>query len=187
MASEHGLAPRCKLDGAVEFAPDWTALPSPLRGNWLTRKLSRNPKLLRLTGKLGLTAPWLVEDRVFSYAELIQKMTAKPDPSYLRFPGATPSWDNSSRRETGAFILHGSTPELYEKWLSAAVKKARTAHPADPVVFINAWNEWAEGNHLEPCQHWGDGYLRATLRVLRGGGSNQVLPPHRVAISRSHL
>jgi lipopolysaccharide biosynthesis protein len=187
MPSEHGLAPLCKLDGTVEFAPDWDALPPQLRGNWLTRKLSRSPKLLRTAGKLGLTEPWLVEDRVFSYAEFVQKMTAKPDPSYLRFPGAMPSWDNSSRRRSGAFIFKGSTPELYEKLLRAAVRKARSAHPQDPVVFINAWNEWAEGNHLEPCQRWGDGYLRATLRALKGEGSNEVSPPHPVAISESHL
>jgi hypothetical protein len=36
----------------------------------------------------------------------------------------------------------------------------------ESLVFINAWNEWGEGNHLEPCQKWGRAYLEATRRAL---------------------
>jgi len=66
-------------------------------------------------------------------------------------------WDNSPRRKIDAFILHGSTPELYEKWL---------ANTCEKFVFLNAMNEWAEGNHLEPDFKWGLKYLEATKRVL---------------------
>ena len=68
-----------------------------------------------------------------------------------------------------------STPERYERWLREIVNRqaARTGVDGnsgispESLVFINAWNEWAEGNHLEPCQKWGRAYLEATRRALR--------------------
>ena len=60
----------------------------------------------------------------------------------------------------GASILHGSTRELYQQWLAAAAQKAKSVNKDEPIVFINAWNEWAEGNHLEPCQKWNHAYLQ---------------------------
>jgi hypothetical protein len=78
----------------------------------------------------------------------------------------TPGWDNCARRENGALILDGSTPALFQQWLTETVRKVTTNRSNDPVVFINAWNEWAEGNHLEPCQKWGRAYLEATRNAL---------------------
>ena len=74
-------------------------------------------------------------------------MLAKPNPPYLRFPCVMPAWDNTARRESGATMFHGSTPERYQQWLTEIVQKAKTIQADDPIVFINAWNEWAEGNH----------------------------------------
>jgi lipopolysaccharide biosynthesis protein len=168
-ANEHGLASPCHLDGAVEFAPDHQAMPAPRRANWLTHRLCRHPRIQRLAGELGLAQPWLCKHGVYSYAEVMNNMLAKPNPPYLRFPCVTPAWDNSARRQFGAAILHGSTPELYQQWLAAAVQRARALPTGEPIVFINAWNEWAEGNHLEPCQRWGHAYLRATRNALADG------------------
>jgi lipopolysaccharide biosynthesis protein len=164
--SEHGLAPRQGLDGAIEFAPDYGALPKRAPGNWLTQKLATQPKWLELASRLGLAEPWFVQNKVYSYPELVANMLAKPAPSYLSFPCVTPSWDNSARRPTDATIYVGSTPEAYGQWLKTTVEKSRVARPHDPVVFINAWNEWAEGNHLEPCIKWGRAYLEATRAAL---------------------
>jgi len=166
--TEHGLAPQYKLDGAVEFAPDYGALPPRQEANWLTHKLSRRPRTQRLAGKLGLAQPWLTQHGVYSYAGLMQNMLAKPNPHYLRFPCISPAWDNAARRQLGATIVYGSTPELYRQWLAGTVQKAKIVQADEPIVFINAWNEWAEGNHLEPCQRWGRAYLEATRNALNG-------------------
>jgi len=94
-------------------------------------------------------------------------MLAKPSVDYKRFRCATPGWDNSPRRSGGATLLHDSTPEAYEAWLRALVRETQERRDGEErLLFINAWNEWAEGNHLEPDQRHGLAYLEATARSL---------------------
>ena len=75
-------------------------------------------------------------------------------------------WDNSARRKENPFILHNSTPEKYKEWLKYIIENYSWETVPEQFLFINAWNEWAEGNHLEPCQKWGTAYLEATKQVL---------------------
>ncbi len=88
------------------------------------------------------------------------------------YPCVVPSWDNTSRRANyGAFVLGHATPASYERWLRWEIARSRN-RPADQrIVFINAWNEWAEGNHLEPDLRFGLAYLEATRRALERAGS----------------
>jgi lipopolysaccharide biosynthesis protein len=75
----------------------------------------------------------------------------------------TPGFDNSARRPKQGTVFLGSTPQGYGRWLESTLQaESRRGLPVDEqVVFVNAWNEWAEGNHLEPCQRWGRAYLDA--------------------------
>lgn len=83
------------------------------------------------------------------------------------YPGITPMWDNAARRKRHPFILHDSTPEKYKEWLKYLAENYPWETMPEQFLFINAWNEWAEGNHLEPCQKWGTAYLEATKEVLK--------------------
>lgn len=130
------------FDAAVEFQPDGANLP---------------PKL---------TDALLVDHEVFDYSVFVERQLRKPAPPYERFPGVMPGWDNAPRRPSGARIFTGSNPMLYEKWLCAAIRKASQAEAEERLVFINAWNEWGEGNHLEPDLVFGRKYLEATKRAL---------------------
>jgi lipopolysaccharide biosynthesis protein len=79
-----------------------------------------------------------------------------------------PSWDNTARQGERASVYLGSSPQCYSDWLAEAAYHAYTkpVHGKSYVV-INAWNEWAEGTHLEPDQKYGHAFLRASAEVLR--------------------
>lgn len=69
-----------------------------------------------------------------------------------------------------AAIFINSTPEIYDDWLVYIVKNFPWKLNNEKFLFINAWNEWAEGNHLEPCQKWGKKYLEITKENLENNG-----------------
>ncbi len=104
--------------------------------------------------------------RLHDYPQMVRD-TKPPDASYRTFRTVFPAWDNTPRLKGGANIFHNSTPGAYARWLTAAIQDTAARNPADEqLVFINAWNEWAEGAYLEPDAKWGYAYLNATARVL---------------------
>ncbi|CAN5223359.1 hypothetical protein BH11PLA2_BH11PLA2_17610 [soil metagenome] len=105
--------------------------------------------------------------RIFDY-NTAWPVLANPEPvPYLRYDAVFPSWDNTARKGADAWVIYDSTPVAYEEWLRLAVQRAMN-RPADQrVVFLNAWNEWAEGAHLEPDRKYGWAYLEATRRVVQ--------------------
>jgi lipopolysaccharide biosynthesis protein len=151
---DHGLSTKIGADAAVEFAPDWTCLPSRIAVNRPFRFLQK--RLIRGVSK---------HNHICEYADLAERMLDKPPVDYRRFRCVTPMWDNAARRKRDAFIARDSTPERYEYWLREVIKQELKNEGSNHLVFINAWNEWAEGNHLEPCERWGTAYLEATLRA----------------------
>ncbi len=87
-------------------------------------------------------------------------------PDYKLYRSVTPSWDNTARRGENGIIVHGSSPELYQYWLQNIVTSFKPFSEEENLVFINAMNEWAEGNHLEPCIKYGRAYLEATKNAM---------------------
>lgn len=91
-------------------------------------------------------------------------------------PGVCPDWDNASRRQTKAHMLIGSTPEKFSNWVAKAARisleKAAAGQIPAPLLFVNAWNEWAEGAAIEPSwkhQRAYLGALRQGLEVIEAG------------------
>lgn len=126
------------------------------------------------------------ENKVFEYRDVVEKLIERPDPPFRRYPCVAPMWDNTPRVKVGGrTLLHGSTPELYEHWLEGAAEKVASNPPEEQLVFINAWNEWAEGAYLEPDIKHGRAYLEATKRAMESsgvqipavGGSEEAPPP----------
>lgn len=145
------------FDAAVEFAPDWHNM-----GPILKRGIINS-----LTTKFGITFNRFFNNRIFDYTEMVRLMTQKEHPPYKRYRCVTPSWDNSARRDNDATIFINSTPDKYENWLRAVINETKITFKNDErFVFINAWNEWAEGSHLEPDIKWSHAYLKATKNAL---------------------
>ncbi len=140
------------FDAAVEFAPDVHRLGTPVQAL---------PEWRRAHGD-GAEAGG---HRVYRYDDVVRLMLEPREELAPRIPCVMPGWDNSARRDRGALIIDGSTPDAYRRWLRAVIARERE-RSATPLVFINAWNEWAEGAHLEPCQRWGRAYLQATRDAL---------------------
>ena len=93
---------------------------------------------------------------------------ARPRPPYPRYPGAFPHWDNTPRQPLQGTSFDGSAPELFQAYLEAKIREARdTLDPEERFVFVNAWNEWAEGAHLEPDRAYGHRWLQAVRAAMR--------------------
>lgn len=100
------------------------------------------------------------------YRKIIAQSTNRPVPSFTLYRGIIPSWDNTARRQNTPTTIVNSSPELYGEWLRYLRTYTRQQFDdhKDNFIFINAWNEWGEGCHLEPDQKWGLSYLEETLR-----------------------
>ncbi|MEL7018294.1 MAG: glycoside hydrolase family 99-like domain-containing protein, partial [Pseudomonadota bacterium] len=123
-----------------------------------------------LTGNPNLVPP-NAEDfagKVFDWRDLVKRSHHYPPAHYKLFRGVNPSWDNTARRGARGTVLLNSSPALYQEWLTNAVTDTcqRIASPDERLVFINAWNEWAEGAHLEPDEKYGYAWLEATRRAV---------------------
>jgi glycosyltransferase involved in cell wall biosynthesis len=105
---------------------------------------------------------------VYSYDELIEKSIKNNTDKYKKFKGICPSWDNEARKPGKGTSLFGANPEKYKKWLKYVCEYTdQNFAENEKLLFVNAWNEWAEGAHLEPDRYYGYAYLQATYDVLK--------------------
>jgi hypothetical protein len=90
--------------------------------------------------------------------------------SGLEYPLVVPNWENTPRSGLNGLIPDGSTPELFREMLKKPVRKVERRAAEDRIVFVKAWNEWAEGSHLEPDTVHGHRYLEAIGDCVRPTG-----------------
>jgi lipopolysaccharide biosynthesis protein len=161
---------RWGFDVAVEFVP-CPFQPTP------QRRIKRLATALfaRFNARRNGTA----KAAIHLYDDLVDDRSAAPPPSgasadrWLRC--VTPGWDNSARRKNGPIIFLGSNPDKYAAWLTRMIRWTRQhTPPGRRFVFVNAWNEWAEGNHLEPDRKHGHAFLEATRDSLNAGNHETV-------------
>jgi len=104
--------------------------------------------------------------RVYDYCDLADHRDDLAEPGLASFEAVMPSWDNEVLAPMAGTSFLSATPEEYANWLSKAIVITSQRRAEVQLVFINAWNAWSEGAHLESDQRYGYGYLHATASVL---------------------
>ena len=104
---------------------------------------------------------------VYEYSDLAAFYRRRTYTGQTVFRTVTPGWDNTARKLARGRVFNNSTPDAYAEWLDSICRATLSHTPAERLVFINAWNEWAEGAHLEPDRRFGYAYLKATADVLK--------------------
>jgi lipopolysaccharide biosynthesis protein len=148
------------FDAAIEFPPnnsgprDVTSEVTPLAGEY--------------------------EGKVYDWKSLAERSQAYQHQPYKLFRGVCPGWDNTARRKANASVLVNNNPADYENWLRRAISDTTLSSQTsdERLIFVNAWNEWAEGAHLEPDLKDGYAYLEATRRAVEA----RPTPP-RIAVA----
>jgi hypothetical protein len=145
------------FDGIMNFEPQLGVLNGYLNDKVSLKKLLRNLKLGVISSKL----------KIYNYSLAKKRMSGRTF-SYPFYPCACVRWDNSPRRGRNGIILKNSNPMLFRRYFIESVRKLKEMNFTDEenLIFINAWNEWAEGNYLEPDNAFGFKYLEAVKEVL---------------------
>ena len=108
--------------------------------------------------------------KVYDYDETKQGALKQLEIHPHMLPGVMMGWDNSARRPGKGNVYHGCTPKSYQDWLERTLRITNANKDRQSMIFINAWNEWAEGTYLEPDNKYGYGYLEATSTAIQKSG-----------------
>ena len=145
------------FDASIEFQPNWWNMPSPLQ----------NDQVELLVPKMDALGTGDLTHKFFDYTALMElNIQLGTQIHFKRYRCIVPMWDNTPRRKNDATIFLNATPENYGYWLRAILRHFKPSSPQENFVFLNAWNEWGEGNHLEPCKRWSTSFLEKTKAEL---------------------
>lgn len=150
-AVDRGIRPAdFGFDASVEFPPHGRAVPA--------------------RGQVEVIKPgW--DGYRFDYPETVAAFVGRDTVPYTRYPAVFPDWDNTPRQPLKGTDFEGATPEAFRAYVEAKLAEARAfLHGEHRMLFVNAWNEWAEGAHLEPDLGHGHRWLEA-LRAARDATS----------------
>lgn len=125
------------------------------------------PDTLRLDDLEKLHVSPDFNGRIFDYKKIVKYYSERSRVQYRRYKDVMLAWDNTPRHGNKSVIFHGVTPELYAEWLNNCMNQSMNEfHGEERLVFVNAWNEWAEGSYLEPDLVYGKQFLEATKSVI---------------------
>jgi lipopolysaccharide biosynthesis protein len=150
------------FDAVLNFRPQLGVLPDAFVDGFSAERLSQNVKAH------GIYSGTL---KIYEYAEALRLMEAQEDMTFDKvIPSVFVGWDNTPRRGEAGIIMIKSSPEIFKTELLRNVEKLNRAESPAKLIFINAWNEWAEGNYLEPDNWSKNEFLRVVESIFGFGG-----------------
>jgi lipopolysaccharide biosynthesis protein len=154
------------FDAIVDFIPNNEILKyrktSGLSRYYFNRIINKIISVFRLENKFKK----LPITEILSYKKIVNYKIKQSHRNFKYFPCVFPSWDNSARKKS-SHVIQNEDFEIYKKWLENSIEKIKYNSSDEQIVFINAWNEWAEGCHLEPDIRNGRKFLNATLEIVK--------------------
>jgi lipopolysaccharide biosynthesis protein len=113
---------------------------------------------------------------IVDYRKVALQSALREKPNFTLYRAVAPSWDNTARRQNNPTILLNATPSIFGAWLRyiRCYTRLNSPSPEENMIFINAWNEWGEGCHLEPDIRWGLGYLEETYKSAFFDGEKEA-------------
>jgi len=152
------------------WEPDWDPKPYGYDAavtiglwTWRYKWASWDQPLKKVTQKVNHLSG---RPRVYLYEKIIEHLIAESIPGIENYPCVIPNWDNTPRSGRNGLVLHDSTPQLFRLHLRQALDRMRDVPSEHRIVFVKSWNEWAEGNHLEPDLKDGLRYLEVLREEL---------------------
>ena len=144
------------FDAAIEFPPNNSAPPNVTE---LTKGLNKD-----------------FAGAIYDWNIFLERSKNYNRPNYKLFRSVNPGWDNTARRRNKGKIFVNNSPAKYQTWLARAIKDTvvNFVQKDERLVFVNAWNEWAEGAYLEPDQRLGYAYLTATRNAVEVASATKM-------------
>lgn len=110
---------------------------------------------------------WLKHGSIFDYEKLWPYFSDPADRQENIYPTIIPNWDHSPRSGRRGNIFINSNPQAFRKHVKQVLQTVRHKKPDHRIIFLKSWNEWAEGNYMEPDLKFGRGYVEALRDAIR--------------------
>lgn len=152
------------INATVDFEPMRTMRELP---HWMIylRHIRREMFLKRGVSKSALVNSFFIDNIcTYDYISSLSSKRVHNNNIHKNYMGVFAGWDNTARKDESGFVIPGSRPHKFEKYLRRQIE--RTKEAGNEFLFINAWNEWSEGAYLEPDCKYGYAYLKAVKRAL---------------------
>lgn len=114
--------------------------------------------------RLILNRPTIIE-----YRKAIQYFQSQYDKDDNIYPTLIPNWDHTPRSGKGGYVFNNATPDLFEKHATSMIESIKHKDKEDQILFLKSWNEWGEGNYMEPDLKYGKGFITALSNAIKKG------------------